>query len=762
MKKKRTALLGATIGLLFAVGWIGFAVVFQSWGQSVRLSKGEKRWLEAHKDRILVAPDPMAPPIDMFDENGTHTGLSADYLAIIQERLESRFDIVRLPTWHHVLEEARARRVSVVSVAVVTPERREYLDFTVPIVTIPNVIITNKANTEDLDLTKLEGRLVSVPEGYAVQEFLTRNYPRIEIAPVANSLEGLRSVSFGESEAMVLDLTQASYLIQEHAITNLRVAGEVDYELNLCFAVRKDWPQLVNILNKAISSIDHETRDDIFQKWISLTNIPWWQTPRFWKKVFSSLILVFTPMLLILLWNLTLRRKIKRRTSALQKELERRREAEEQLKIHKQDLRTIVAVRTEELQSLNRVASVTEKQSWLGDLIDLILEQALALFEPAEKATFFLKDLSTGHFFIAAAKGYPRDQWEGVSVTKEALVARYTAENYMLCEGIYLVHHTLGISGDETLRGFDRPQAILSMSVAHRPDLDGFLVLDNFVDSRAFDDIDAHKLSWFREHVITAVVKARLLEKINDRTMELEQKNRQLEDATRQLEELCVTDALTKLRNRRYLEQTMDVDIAQSIRAYAGGSPKANGERPKNADISFLMLDVDHFKSVNDTYGHESGDRVLVQISELMKRVCRGSDSVIRWGGEEFLIVARSVHREQMAVLAERLRGAVEHHDFNLGNGQVIRRTCSIGFASFPFLVSCPEIFSWEQVVSLADKALYIAKKSQRNAWVGVHPMGDVEPKAFLAGLVNLQEMVSQGGLALETSIAERSRLVFV
>ncbi|MFP5248170.1 MAG: diguanylate cyclase, partial [Thermoanaerobaculia bacterium] len=170
----------------------------------------------------------------------------------------------------------------------------------------------------------------------------------------------------------------------------------------------------------------------------------------------------------------------------------------------------------------------------------------------------------------------------------------------------------------------------------------------------------------------------------------------QLEEAYAQIEQASLTDPLTQLRNRRFLEQVIASDVEMALR--------------RGEDLVFLLVDLDHFKAVNDTYGHAAGDAVLVQMAGILRTTFRASDHVVRWGGEEFLIVARFIPRANADELAEKLRAAVESHAFALADGTVLRKTCSIGVAAFP-----SARLTWEQVVNLADEALYAAKRGGRN-----------------------------------------------
>jgi len=187
------------------------------------------------------------------------------------------------------------------------------------------------------------------------------------------------------------------------------------------------------------------------------------------------------------------------------------------------------------------------------------------------------------------------------------------------------------------------------------------------------------------------------------RTSELAEKNRQLEAAYATIEEASLTDPLTGLRNRRFLEQTIDADLELAARGHG--------------DLIVLMIDLDHFKSVNDTHGHAAGDAVLIQLAQLLMRTFRSSDHVVRWGGEEFLVVIRFVDRAHAAELAEKIRHAVASHPFTLPDGTILPRTCSIGVAVWPPPAGEPHALTWERVIDRADDALYAAKRGGRNAW---------------------------------------------
>jgi diguanylate cyclase (GGDEF)-like protein len=200
---------------------------------------------------------------------------------------------------------------------------------------------------------------------------------------------------------------------------------------------------------------------------------------------------------------------------------------------------------------------------------------------------------------------------------------------------------------------------------------------------------------------------------VHSRTGELEEANLALQAAS-------MVDPLTGLKNRRFLDISMPEELARLSRQRRrlDGPDRSSGNA--NMDLLFFMMDLDHFKSVNDSYGHAAGDLVLRQASEAIRLACREADMVVRWGGEEFLIVARNTDRSAAALMAKKLWSSIREFTFDVGHGVALRKTCSIGFSAFPVIDGSPNLFTWEEAIELADHCLYAAKNSGRDAWVGV------------------------------------------
>lgn len=239
---------------------------------------------------------------------------------------------------------------------------------------------------------------------------------------------------------------------------------------------------------------------------------------------------------------------------------------------------------------------------------------------------------------------------------------------------------------------------------------------------------------------------------------QLVEKNLELERAYRALEDVSLTDQLTGLRNRRFFLQHVDTDVGMTLRRYDEPvlSGAAEHDNAPGRDLVFFMVDLDHFKEVNDRHGHAAGDAILVQMQERLREVFRETDYLIRWGGEEFLVLARATHRDDAKVVAERIRRAVADRNFVLPDGTELAKTCSIGFACFPFVPAEPRLLSWSEVVELADQGLYLVKRSGRNAWAGVYSNPDARYDELFPRLIHqLEQTLAEGDARLVTNIEQ-------
>lgn len=225
------------------------------------------------------------------------------------------------------------------------------------------------------------------------------------------------------------------------------------------------------------------------------------------------------------------------------------------------------------------------------------------------------------------------------------------------------------------------------------------------------------------------------------------QLNEDLNKANRELEKASLTDNLTSLYNRRYFHKVIESDINIVLRH----SHTDEKRDPKN-NIGFLIVDIDHFKEVNDTYGHPVGDEIIKQVSFRLKDALRKSDLIVRWGGEEFLIMAKETDLDGIKVIVSKLLKAISETEF-VCNGVALKKTISIGFSMFPFYITSPCSLSWNESINITDRALYIAKESGRNRGAGIYPKGKTKIIDTKDILDNLDLYLSNGDLKIHNVV---------
>ena len=438
----------------------------------IRLTDAERAYLN-EAGHIDICIDPNWMPFERFDENGEHDGISADYFALFEQALGVDFHPLPVETWSESVEALKAGRCEMFSLAMRTPEREAYAEFTDSYIKTPLVVATKADVAFINDLGDLSGRRIAIPALYAFAELLRDDYPDLDLIEVTDIDAGLAMVRSGEVFGYIGTLATIGYKLQTEYSGELRITGDSGKSWDMGVAVREDRPVLYGIMQKAVASITEEQRRHINNKWISI---------RYDQRVDYTL-----------LWQVS--------------------------------------------------------------------------------AVFVLLLVAGGLFYL-----------KQVSL------------------------------------------------------------------------------------------------------------QRQLEAAYRQTERLAVTDKLTGIYNRHRLDQVL-------------GDETLKAERYGDA-FGVIILDIDHFKRINDRHGHRTGDTVLREFVDVLRNNCRQSDILGRWGGEEFLIIVPHADKPTLLVFAEKLRSAIEAAPFD----DVEHVTTSIGASVYR------DGDNPDTLIKRADDALYEAKEKGRNA----------------------------------------------
>ena len=446
-----------------------FGFVSPAW--AIELTDDERDHL-AKMGRITMCVDPSWMPYEKIDENGSHIGIAADFMAVASKKLGVPIELVPTASWQESLEFAQERTCDILSLLNKTEDRAKYLNFTEPYIDAAVVLV---ARDEVLYLSgfgDLADRTLGVVEGYAYESYIRQNYPDVHLVYVENLDDALLRVSDGDIFAAVDSLFIVSHHMQKLGLSNLKIAGQTDFTHALRVGVRDDDLLLLTAMQKAMNAIAPKERNEIMRRWFSFRFEMGTDYSRVWQVVVIALL---------------------------------------------------------------------------------------------------------GLAFV---------------------IYRYRAQKRF---------------------------------------------------------------------------------------------NRQLQEKNRELELLSETDRLTGVFNRMKLDDVLAAEFERS--------------RRYQRNMSVVMFDLDHFKRINDTYGHHEGDQVLAECAAAVRANIRKHDVFGRWGGEEFLILCPETAMAGAEQLAEHLRKAFE----GMYIGKVGRFTASFGVAE---LMATDDI---KRLVRHADEALYQAKEQGRN-----------------------------------------------
>ncbi|EDZ62841.1 diguanylate cyclase (GGDEF domain), possibly sulfonate sensing [Sulfurimonas gotlandica GD1] len=222
-----------------------------------------------NKKVITMCIDPDWMPFEK-NENGKHIGMSADYIDVLKDEINIPIRMINTKTWGESLEVAKARKCDIFSLVMPTKERREWLEFTKPYLSIPLVIVTNLDEFFISDISKVIDKNIGIVKGYAYGEILREKYPTMNFVEVQNVKDGLEQVKEGNIFGLIGTLATTGYHIQKDYIGQLKIAGKFDEKWELGIGVRNDEPILKDIFDKAIAQISPDKKQEILNKWISV------------------------------------------------------------------------------------------------------------------------------------------------------------------------------------------------------------------------------------------------------------------------------------------------------------------------------------------------------------------------------------------------------------------------------------------------------------------------------------------------------------
>lgn len=632
----------------------------------IHISPMEQHWLD--KQHVVRARVGEFPPFHMWQRGGH--GISVEHLRLACQVYAIECQFIQGGAWSQAVSELEnANGFDLILTIKKTADRARKVHFTSDYLQLPFVIFSRRNTSHISGVDDLDGKTIAIEQGVVLQHRLAKQYPNITQQPMAGARQALDALSKGRVDAYIGNLTVGAYLLNRWGYSNIQVAAPAPFsEHTLAMAVRPDWPELASLLDRFFRALTPMERAELTNPWLSIR----YQYGANWPlvgKVVAAIVMIGTISLLIFgLWN----RK-------LQKEIRKRKQAQQLVMEHNAVLHCLDSLRKQFIKEadpfnlyppfMKQLQTLAESEYGLvGEiLVDeddgsryLKIYAMSNLAWSVESKALYAQTKKSGAEFrqmdnllgqvIMHGEPIIANQGDNQRCISTLLDSRFAFRNYALLP-VYFGLMQVGVVGLAN-RKMDYDDAFQTLL---QPVISG---LGQVIVAR-----------WDRE--------AR-------------------EKAEKNLRKLATTDSLTGIANRHAFSMRVDLLLANMARD------------EKNAVL--IMFDIDHFKWVNDRNGHDAGDQVLVDLVKLVKTMVREVDLLVRWGGEEFLLLLPRTDIGTGRKIAERIRKQVAEYRYQ------IEQPVTISIGATAIRPSDTE----ESMISRVDGALYQAKRCGRNCVVTV------------------------------------------
>lgn len=699
--------------------------IYQS-NAALRLTPEEQSWLEDNPV-IKLGIDRDFAPYEWVNSKGNYQGLAAEYIQLLQAKLGVEFDIIDDKPWHEIIAMAQRGELDMLSCLHMSPERSEYLLFSQPFITNPVVIVNANRFGYIGHLDNLRGKTVAVEKSYHVQENLARNYPDITLIFTETTLEALKKVSTGEADAYVGDAAYANYAIKQANLINLQFSGQTQQYNAYRMGINPLHPQLQSIINKVLTNISVDERQRIEQTWMGLTI----KNGISQSTLLKILLTIAVIILLFVFWVFRLKQS---------GQVLARNESKLRSIVNASPIPHMLSDGKGRIQYVNK-AFVDSFGYNLEDLPSLKVWLEKAYPDPMYRQRSKL----AWDTFVAQAEQHSLP-YRGEAVEVKVMTHQQQAKQVIISstainDGQADVFIT--IFYDISERKLAEEKLKLSGRVFNQAH-EGILITKpdgRIVDvNPAFCDITGysreevinqqpsilksgkHPESFYREIWQSLIEKGYwqgeiwnrrkngelLAELLTISTLMDDQGDTlhylglfsditEIKAQQQALEMMAHYDMLTQLPNRTLFADRFQQAISHSIR--------------QHSLLGVIFLDLDGFKPINDNYGHEIGDQVLIEVAQRIKACIRLDDTASRLGGDEFAILLNDISSvEHCERLVSRLLRTIQL-PYRI-DGDIIQLGASMGVTLYPLDQS-----DADTLLRHADQAMYQSKQTGRNRY---------------------------------------------
>ncbi len=233
------------------------------------LSHDEKQWLKSHPI-VRLGIDPVWPPFEFYSKTYGYSGMASEYIKKIEKQLTISLQPQAGLTWPEAMDKGRSKEIDLFPCITPSPKRAQFLNFTTPYLSFPMVIAAGTNFPFISGLKDLKDKTIAVVNGYVSQEILKKDFPELKLSPVESVTEGLKRISENRADVFVGNLASITYCAKQTGLTNIKISAVTPYKFELSMGVRKDWPQLVSILDKILTNMPESEKNRIRDNWIRM------------------------------------------------------------------------------------------------------------------------------------------------------------------------------------------------------------------------------------------------------------------------------------------------------------------------------------------------------------------------------------------------------------------------------------------------------------------------------------------------------------